>query len=114
MWGKALQVTTPGRLVTALGRECEKTGGRVLRASTFATKLSPTCFCGERVAKTLSDRIHACTSCGLVGDRDMASAALDAHVRLHDPDDPSTARLDDVQARHTEILFPEGLREARS
>ncbi|MGW9029807.1 transposase, partial [Streptomyces sp. NPDC055722] len=33
VWGKALQVTTPGRLVTALGRECEKTGGRMLRAS---------------------------------------------------------------------------------
>ncbi|MEU6648268.1 transposase, partial [Streptomyces sp. NPDC046900] len=65
-WGKALQATTPGRLITAIARECEKTGGRMLRASTLTTKSSQTCFCGERIAKTLSERIHTCTSCGLV------------------------------------------------
>lgn len=91
LWGKALQATTPGRLITAIARECEKTGGRMLRASTFTTKLSQTCFCGERVAKTLADRIHSCPSCGLVADRDMVSAALGAHVRLQNGDDPSTA-----------------------
>ncbi|MGV9563706.1 zinc ribbon domain-containing protein, partial [Streptomyces sp. NPDC003480] len=90
-WGKALQATTPGRLITAIARECEKTGGRMLRASTFTTKLSQTCFCGATVAKTLADRIHACTACGLVGDRDKVSAALGAHVHLTDPGDPSTA-----------------------
>ncbi|MFD0119127.1 transposase [Streptomyces sp. NPDC127176] len=113
-WGKALQATTPGRLVAAISRECEKTGGRMLRASTFTTKLSQTCFCGEKVTKTLSDRIHVCTSCGLVGDRDMVSGALGAHVGLTDPDDPSMARLDIVQARHTQLLFHEGLQEALS
>ncbi|MGW9023366.1 zinc ribbon domain-containing protein [Streptomyces sp. NPDC055722] len=113
-WGKALQATTPGRLITAIARECEKTGGRMLRASTFTTKLSQTCFCGERVAKTLADRIHHCISCGLVGDRDMVSAALNAHVRLENPDDPSTARLDTAQTRTTQILFHEGLQEALS
>ncbi|MGW2698303.1 zinc ribbon domain-containing protein, partial [Streptomyces sp. NPDC001296] len=90
-WGKALQATTPGRLITAIGRECEKAGGRMLRASAFTTKLSLTCFCGATVAKTLADRIHACPSCGLVADRDKVSAALCAHVHLTDPDDPSTA-----------------------
>jgi hypothetical protein len=113
-WGKALQATTPGRLITAIGRECQKSSGRMLRASTFTTQLSQTCFCGEKVAKTLGDRIHHCTACGLVGDRDMVSAALGAHVRLNDPDDPSTARVDIVQARHTQILFHEGLQEALS
>ncbi|MFE8947250.1 transposase [Streptomyces sp. NPDC007856] len=113
-WGKALQATTPGRLITAIGRECEKTGGRMLRASMFTTKLSQTCFCGEKVAKTLADRIHVCTACGLTGDRDKVSAALCAHVHLTAPDDPSTARLDIVQARHTQILFHEGLQEALS
>ncbi|WP_311698583.1 zinc ribbon domain-containing protein [Streptomyces gibsoniae] len=113
-WGKALQATTPGRLITAIGRECEKTGGRMLRASTFTTKLSQTCFCGEKVAKTLADRIHTCPACGLVADRDKVSAALCAHVHLTDPDDPSTARLDIVQARHTQISFYEGLQEALS
>ncbi|MFI6361097.1 transposase, partial [Streptomyces sp. NPDC050743] len=114
LWGKALQATTPGRLIAAIGRECEKTGGRMLRASTFTTKLSQTCFCGETVTKTLADRIHHCTACGLVGDRDKVSAALAAHVHLTDPDDPSTAGLDIVQARHTQILFHEGLQEALS
>ena len=113
-WGKALQATTPGRLIAAIGRECEKTGGRMLRASTFTTKLSQTCFCGEKVAKTLADRIHACPACELTGDRDKVSAALCAHVHLTDPEDPSTARLDIVQARHTQILFHEGLQEALS
>ncbi|MDT0470173.1 zinc ribbon domain-containing protein, partial [Streptomyces gibsoniae] len=99
-WGKALQATTPGRLITAVGRECEKTGGRMLRASTFTTKLSQTCFCGEKVAKTLADRIHTCPACGLVADRDKVSAALCAHVHLTDPDDPSTAPHATVPARH--------------
>ncbi|MER7681061.1 transposase [Streptomyces sp. NPDC096934] len=114
LWGKALQATTPGRLIAAIGRECEKTGGRMLRASTFTTKLSQTCFCGETAAKTLADRIHACTACGLAGDRDKVSGALAAHVRLTNADDPSTACLDKVQARNTQTLFDEGLQEALS
>ncbi|MFF4518961.1 zinc ribbon domain-containing protein [Streptomyces mirabilis] len=114
LWGKALQATTPGRLITVIARECEKTGGRMLRASTFTTRLSQTCLCGERVTKTLSDRIHRCPGCGLVGDRDMVSAALGAHIRFQHPDDPSTAGLDTVQARNTQILFEQGLQEALS
>ena len=114
LWGKALQATTPGRLIAAIGKECEKTGGRLLRASTFHTKLSQACLCGAQVPKTLADRVHRCTGCGLVADRDMVSAALGAHARLTDPDDPSTAGLDTVQARTTQILFSQGLQEALS
>jgi hypothetical protein len=114
LWGKTLQATTPGRLIAAIGTECEKTDGRLLRASTVNTKLSQTCLCGAEVRKTLADRVHRCTSCGLVVDRDMVSAALAAHVRLTDPDDPSTAGLDTVQARTTQILFSPGLQEALS
>ncbi|MEU1599772.1 zinc ribbon domain-containing protein [Streptomyces sp. NPDC005708] len=109
-----MQATKPGRLITAIARECEKTGGRMLRACPFATTLSQACFCGEKVTKTLADRVHTCTACGLVGDRDMVSAALGAHVHLADPDDPGTARLDGVQARNTQILFHEGPQEALS
>jgi hypothetical protein len=114
LWGRALQATTPGRLIAAIGKECEKTGGRLLRASTFNTKLSQTCLCGAEVRKTLSDRVHTCTSCGLIADRDMVSAALAAHVRVQNPDDPSTAGLDIVQARTTQILFSPGLQEVLS
>jgi len=109
-----LQATTPGRLITAISRECEKTGGRLLRASTSTTKLSQTCLCGAQVTKALADRVHRCTSCGLVADRDMVSGALAAHVRLTNPDDPKTAGLDIVQARMTQIVFAEGLQEALS
>ncbi|WP_248001736.1 zinc ribbon domain-containing protein [Streptomyces sp. RPA4-2] len=114
LWGKALQATTPGRLITAIGRECEKAGGRLLRASTFTTKLSQTCLCGAEVRKTLAERVHRCISCGLTADRDMVSAALASHVRFTDPADPSTAGLDVVQARMTQLLFSEGLQEALS
>jgi hypothetical protein len=114
LWGKRLQATTPGRLTAAIGREAERTGGRLLRASTFATKLSQTCPCGAEVAKTLADRVHDCPACGLTGDRDLVSALLAALVRLTDPDDPATARLDSVLARHTQILFASGLHEALS
>jgi hypothetical protein len=114
LWGKRLQATTPGRLIAAIGREAERTGGRLLRASTFATKLSRTCLCGAEVTKTLADRVHDCPTCGLTGDRDLVSALLAAHVRLTDPDDPATARLDVALARNTQILFAQGLQEALS
>jgi hypothetical protein len=114
LWGKRLQATTPGRLIAAIGREAEKTGGRLLRASTFATKLSQTCLCGAQVRKSLSDRVHECPACGLTGDRDTVSAILAALVRLTDPDDPSTAHLDQALTRNTQILFTQGLQEALS
>ncbi|MGW1728102.1 zinc ribbon domain-containing protein [Streptomyces sp. NPDC002306] len=114
LWGKTLQAATPGRLIAAIGRECEKAGGRLLRASTFTTKLSQTCLCGGQVKKTLSERVHRCTVCDLTADRDMVSAALAAHVRLADPGKPSTAGLDGVQARTTQMLFSPGLQEVLS
>jgi hypothetical protein len=112
LWGKRLQATTPGRLIAAIAAEAKKTGGRLQRASTVATKLSQTCLCGAEVRKTLADRIHTCNECGLTGDRDLVSALLAAHVRLADPNDPKTARLDTVRARNTQIVFGPGLQEA--
>jgi hypothetical protein len=103
-----------GLTVYHLGRECDKADGRLLRASTFATKLSQTCPCGAEVTKTLADRVHDCPDCGLTGDRDLVSALLAALVRLTDPDDPATARLDQALARNTRILSAPGLQEALS
>ena len=37
---------------------------------------SQTCVCGASVPKTLSDRVHDCKTCGLVGDRDKVSANI--------------------------------------
>jgi hypothetical protein len=112
LWGKRLQATTPGRLIAAIGHEAHRTSGRLQRASTFTTKLSQTCLCGAQVRKTLADRVHTCPDCGLLGDRDLVSGLLAAHVLLADPDDPKTARLDAAMTRNTQIVFEQGLQEA--
>ncbi|MGO4758672.1 transposase, partial [Streptomyces sp. 2MCAF27] len=76
LWGKRLAQTTPGMLIAALDRECRAAGGRLARASAWSTALSQHCLCGQRVNKTLRDREHKCIACGLVGKRDLVSAAL--------------------------------------
>ncbi|RZB15713.1 transposase [Streptomyces sp. F001] len=112
LWGKRLSQTTPGMLISALEIECKAAGGRLVRASTWSTALSQHCLCGERVHKTLRDREHKCIACGLVGKRDLVSAALAAFVNLTDPDDPKTAALDSTRSRHAQIIFDQGLEEA--
>lgn len=112
LWGKRLSQTTPGLLVAALERECQAAGGRLVRAATWSTALSQHCLCGERVNKSLRDREHKCIACGLVGKRDMVSAALASFVRFADVDDPKTAYLDITASRHAQIIFSEGLEEA--
>ncbi|TJZ55483.1 transposase [Streptomyces piniterrae] len=112
LWGKRLSQTTPGMLVAALDVECKAAGGRLVRASTWSTALSQHCLCGERVNKTLRDREHKCIACGLVGKRDLVSAALAAFVDFGDVDDPKTAFLDTAMSRHAQIVYGEGLEEA--
>ncbi|MCX2179748.1 transposase [Streptomyces sp. SKN60] len=112
LWGRRLSQTTPGMLVSALAVECEAAGGRLLRASTWSTALSQHCLCGERVRKTLRDRVHSCAACGLTGRRDLVSAALAAFVRFTDTDAPATAHLDTTASRHAQITFAQGLEEA--
>ncbi|WP_329621125.1 zinc ribbon domain-containing protein [Streptomyces sp. NBC_01255] len=112
LWGKRLSQTTPGRLIAALERECQAAGGRLVRASTWSTALSQHCLCGERVNKSLRDREHKCIACGLVGKRDLVSAALAAFVNFTDADNPTTARLDTTASSHAQIIFAEGLEEA--
>ncbi|MFF5283398.1 transposase [Streptomyces sp. NPDC013171] len=112
LWGKRLSRTTPGMLISALDRECRAAGGRLVRASTWSTVLSQHCLCGRRVSKTLWDREHRCIACGLVGKRDLVSAAPAAFVRLADVDDPRTAYLDSNLSRHAQIVYAEALEEA--
>lgn len=112
LWGKRLSQTTPGMLISALKVECEAAGGRLVRASTWSTALSQHCLCGERVHKTLRDREHKCIACGLVGKRDLVSAALAAFVRFTDVDDFKTAFLDTTASRNAQITYSEALEEA--
>lgn len=98
-WGAATAAFTPGMLVTAIEREvaavAKRAGStnRLLRASTRTTAMSQHCPCGERVSKTLKDRVHVCKICGLRGDRDAVSAILASFVTLEDPKAPNTARV---------------------
>ncbi len=94
LWGKRIALFSPGMLVTALAAECAATGGRLNRAGTRSTALSQHCLCGARMPKTLAQRTHHCSECGLRADRDIASAMLAACVELTEPDDPRTARVD--------------------
>ncbi|MDT5292010.1 MAG: hypothetical protein QOF88_6899 [Mycobacterium sp.] len=94
LWGKRIALFSPGMLVAALAAECTASGGQFFRAGTRSTAMSQHCLCGQRVPKTLAQRIHHCPHCGLRADRDNISAALAACVTLTDPDDPRTARVD--------------------
>ena len=94
LWGKRIALFSPGMLVAALAIECRASGGQFYRAGTRSTALSQHCLCGLRVRKTLAQRNHDCPHCGLHADRDIVSAALAACVKLTDPDDPRTARID--------------------
>jgi hypothetical protein len=94
LWGKRIALFSPGMLISALESECAATGGRLYRAGTISTALSQHCLCGHRVKKTLAQRTHHCTRCGLKADRDIVSAILAACVDLTDPNDPRTARVD--------------------
>jgi hypothetical protein len=99
-WGRALAAFSPGTLLDAIEREAAAVAqladvpGAMLRASTQPTALSQHCLCGARVSKTLADRVHACPSCGLRGDRDAVSATLAACVVFGSPTVPATARRD--------------------
>jgi len=99
-WGRRLAAFTPGTLLGTIEREAvavatmAAVAGGVARASTRTTALSQHCLCGARVAKPLGERTHACTSCGLRGDRDAVSAALGACVTLAARAQPQSAELD--------------------
>jgi len=93
-WGKRLAVTTPGRILTALKREIEATGGTWQEIPTQTTWLSQRCICGRREKKPLSMRWHSCPVCGLQADRDVLAAALATTVIVPDPNKPSMAFVD--------------------
>jgi hypothetical protein len=106
-WGKAVAAFSPGLLLSALEREAFAVAslvggsGGVSRASTRTTVLSQHCLCGQRVEKTLRERVHDCRSCGLRGDRDVVSAALAAFVVLADRTEPASASVDYAASRAT-------------
>lgn len=100
VWGRSLAAFSPGLLLSAIAREASSIArlaghvGGVARASTRTTALSQHCLCGARAKKTLADRVHVCSACGLHADRDAMSAALGACIVFGDRDVPASATLD--------------------
>jgi hypothetical protein len=111
-WGRSCLAFTPGRLIKALDEECSASSGSLVRVGTYGTALSQRCLCGARVPKALGQRVHACPTCGLTGDRDLVSAALAAFTSFDDPGDPTTARVDDDLARRAQRAFGQRLQAA--
>ncbi|HUG86109.1 MAG TPA: zinc ribbon domain-containing protein, partial [Euzebya sp.] len=95
-WGRAVHAFTPGLLVAAFQREVAaiRPGVQVKRAGTRRTAMSQHCLCGHRHKKSLSERTHRCTACGLEGGRDAVAAVLASCVEFSDSADPTTATVD--------------------
>lgn len=79
IWGKAISAKSPGFFQSELKRKAEKAGGSFIQFSTSKTALSQTHLTGERVKKSLSERVHYDKS-GVVMHRDLMSAFLSRHV----------------------------------
>jgi len=68
-----------GKFIRMIAYKAESAGGQLIQVDPRGT--SQMCSrCGEKVEKTLSDRMHECPSCGLVMDRDH-NAALNILAR---------------------------------
>ena len=68
-----------GRFIGMIAYKEEESGGRLIQVDPWGT--TQTCSrCGEKVEKSLSDRIHECPHCELIMDRDH-NAALNVLMR---------------------------------
>ncbi|MFL9449822.1 RNA-guided endonuclease InsQ/TnpB family protein [Tolypothrix bouteillei VB521301_2] len=92
-YGKSIGFKSPSSFQSELVRKAENAGGTVLMFSTRYTALSQTCLCGNKQKKSLSQRVHHCSVCGLTMQRDILSAYLSRHV------DPKTETLSIQSAR---------------
>jgi transposase len=78
-YGKAIAAKSPSFFMSELTRKAENASGSVVKFSTQTTALSQTHLNGERIKKSLSQRIHRDVS-GFEMQRDLFSAYLARHV----------------------------------
>jgi transposase len=78
-YGKAIAAKSPGYFQSELKRKAESAGGSFVQFSTSYTALSQTHLNGERIKKSLSERVH-CDRTGVVMHRDLFSAYLSRFV----------------------------------
>lgn len=82
-YGKAIGAKSPGFVQSELKRKAESAGGSFQKFSTRKTALSQTHLDGERIKKSLSQRVHKDNS-GIVMHRDLFSAYLARYVNDDD------------------------------
>lgn len=81
-FGRSVSLRAPGKFVSILRYKAESAGGKVDEFGTRTTKLSQTCpKCLDQKKKKLSQRVHRCSKCGVVMQRDLASAFLARHTK---------------------------------
>jgi putative transposase len=78
-YGKAISAKSPGYFQSELKRKAESAGGSFTKFSTQKTALSQTHLTGERIKKSLSERVHY-DQTGIVMHRDLFSAFLARYV----------------------------------
>lgn len=78
-YGKAIAAKSPGFFMNELTRKAERAGGSVVKFPTQTTALSQTHLTGERIKKSLSERVHRDRT-GVVMQRDIFSAYLARYV----------------------------------
>jgi putative transposase len=78
-YGKAISAKSPGYFQSELKRKAESAGGSFTKFSTQKTALSQIHLTGERIKKSLSERVHHDQS-GIVMHRDLFSAYLARYV----------------------------------
>ncbi len=105
LFGKSIGFKAPGSFQSELVRKAERAGGQVLLFSTQKTALSQTCLCGVKQKKSLSQRVHNCSKCGLVMQRDILSAYLSRYV------DPKTETLSIELAKNSWLGMEQSLLE---
>ena len=87
-YGLAISAKSPGFVQSELKRKAENAGGSFVKFSTQKTALSQTHLNGQRIKKSLSERVHQDVT-GVVMHRDLFSAYMGRFVNqdelsLHD------------------------------
>ncbi len=66
-----------GNLISAIEYKLQEAGGFLVKVPTKTVKPSQTCpDCGHQHKKDLSERVHNCSECGAIYDRDVAAAMV--------------------------------------
>ncbi len=93
MFPRSVRDRAPGAFVEHARYKAESASGGWIDINPWTTALSQHCVCGMKQKKPLSQRVHRCSVCGLVADRDLLSAYLALFV---EPVDVETGELKDT------------------